>query len=348
MAPDKDFHAAISIVTWNGEEYIGGLLESLKNQTFKDFHVIIVDNASKDRTLEIVQEYDNITCIKNSANTGFSRAYNKGIELAMKFWQDKGLDDRFIFICNQDVILAEDCLEKILLAMCQEPRIGSAGPRLLRLENEKPDDSINMTKTDIIDSLGLEFFKSRKMIDRLSGMAYGGPVETQEVFGVSGAFICFRASALLAVRWGREYFDEDFFAYKEDADIAWRLRNLDWRSIIVPAAAAYHHRGVRGNTNLSLWGKLKIQKRKPRIIKFLSLRNHLWMICKNDFAVNHLLDWPFIFFAELAKFFYYFTLDTKCIHAYFSALWGLPKMLSKRAYLKNAKIRPNEIREWFR
>lgn len=345
---NKDCHVTISIVTWNSEEYIGGLLESLKNQTFKDYHVIIVDNASKDKTMEIAQGYDNITCIKNSANLGFSRAHNKGIELAMKFWQDKSLNDRFIFVCNPDIILAEDCLEKILLAMCREPDIGLAGPRLLRLENEEPDNLINTIKTDTVDSLGLEFFKSRKVIDRFSGMEYGGSLETQEVFGVTGALMCFRANALSAVRWGREYFDEDFFAYKEDADIAWRLKNLDWRSIIVPSAVAYHHRGIKGNLDLSLWEKLKSQKCKPQIIKFLSLRNHLWMMCKNDFFVNHLLDWPFIFSAELVKFFYYLVLDTKSIRAYFSALRGLPKMLSKRAYLKNAKVHPHEIREWFR
>lgn len=344
----KDFHAAISVVTWNSEEYIGGLLESLKNQTFKGFHVIIVDNASKDKTLEIIQQYDNITCIRNSANPGFSRAHNKGIELAMKFWQDKDMNDRFVFVCNPDIVLAEDCLEKVLLAMCREPDIGLAGPRLLRLENEEPDSLINMKKTDLVDSLGLEIFKSRGVVDRFSGIKYAGTLETQEVFGVSGAFACFRAGALLAVKWGREYFDEDFFAYKEDADIAWRLKNLDWRSIIVPSAIAFHHRGVKGNLNLSFWEKIKRQRSKPQIIRFLSLRNHLWMICKNDFFVNHLLDWPFIFFTELGKFFYYLILDTKSVQAYFSALRGLPKILSKRAYLKNAKIHPHEIREWFK
>lgn len=345
---EKDFHVVFSIVTWNSEEDIGGLLESLKEQTFKDFNIIIVDNGSKDKTLKIAQRYDNIVCIKNSANLGFSRAHNKGIELAMKPWQEKDLNDRFIFICNPGMVLAEDCLERILLGMCQEPDIGLAGPCLFRLENEEPENSINTIKTDTVDSLGLEFFKSRKVIDRFSGTEYNGPRETQEVFGVSGALMCFRASALSAVRWGREYFDEDFFAYKEDVDIAWRLKNLDWRSIVVPSAVAYHRRGIREKLNLSLWEKLKRQRHKPQIIKFLLLRNHLWMICKNDFFVNHLLDWPFIFFTELGKFFYYLTLDTKSVRAYFSVLRGLPKMLSKRAYLKNAKIHPHEIREWFR
>lgn len=348
MPSDKDFHVAVSIVTWNGEEYIGGLLESLKKQTFKDFHIIIVDNASKDKTLEIMRGYDNVACIKNSANLGFSRGYNKGIDLAMKFWQDKDLNDRFIFVCNQDIVLAEDCLEKIILSICQKPRIGSAGPRLLRLENEEPDNLINTTKTGIVDSLGLEFLKSRRAIDKFSGMEYDGPLEAEEVFGVSGALVCFRAAALSAVKWGKEYFDEDFFAYKEDVDIAWRLRNLDWSNIIVPSAVAYHHRGVKGNLNLSILGRLKSQKQKPQIIKFLSLRNHLWMIYKNDFFINHLLDWPFIFSAEFVKFFYYLMLDTKSVRAYFSALRGLPKILSKRAYLKNAKAQPGEIRKWFK
>jgi GT2 family glycosyltransferase len=202
--------------------------------------------------------------------------------------------------------------------------------------------------TDIVDTMGLELLKSRNVIDKFSGEKYEGPLDAQEVFGVSGALMCLRASALESVRWNKEYFDEDFFAYKEDVDLSWRLRNMDWRIIIVPQAAAYHLRSARGDINLSFWKKILSQRKKSEKIKFWSARNHLWAIVKNDFCINHLLDWPFIFFSEFGKFIYYLVLDTKTVRAYFSAFYGLPKMLAKRAYLKNAKIRPEEIRQWIK
>lgn len=348
MAEQRDFHVTVNVVTWNSEEYLADFFESLKKQTFKDFEIIVVDNASKDKSLQVAQQYGNVTVIRNSVNLGFSRAHNKGIEMAMKFWEGKDLRDRFVFVCNPDMILAESCLEETLKAICREEDIGLAGPRLLRMETEERDNMREKKMTDIVDSMGLELLKSRNAVYKFSENSYEGPLETQEVFGVSGALMCFRASALESVRWNKEYFDEDFFAYKEDIDISWRLKNMDWRAIVVPQAIAYHHRSARGDWNLPFWKKILNQKQKPEKIKFWSVRNHLWTMWKNDFSVNHLLDWPFIFFSEFGKFMYCLVLDTKIVQAYFSALRGLPKILAKRAYLKNAKIQPSEMRQWIK
>lgn len=348
MEAKKNIHVAVNVVTWDSEEYLKDFFESLKKQTFKDFEIIVVDNASKDESLQIAQQYNNVTIIRNSVNLGFSRAHNKGIEMAMKFWEGEDLRERFIFICNPDMILDENCLEEMLKNICREDDIGLAGPRLLRMEIEEMDNMREKKMTNIVDSMGLELLKSRNLVDKFSGAKYEGPLEVQEVFGVSGALMCFRASALESVRWGKEYFDEDFFAYKEDADISWRLKNMDWRTIIVPHAVAYHHRSVRGDFNLSFWKKILSQRQKSEKIKFWSARNHLWMICKNDFFINHLLDWPFIFFSEFGKFMYCLVLDTKVVRAYFSALYGLPKIFAKRAYLKKAKIQPGEMRQWIK
>lgn len=346
MEPRKNLHVMVNIVTWNSEKYLGDFLESIKNQTFKDFGVIIVDNGSRDGTLNIAQTYPEATIIKNSVNLGFGRAHNKGIEMAMKFWEGGDLRDKFIFICNPDMILAPDCLEKMLLSVCRGGDIGLAGPKLLRLESIVADNICENIKTDIIDSMGLALYKSRRVADRLSGGKDESLAEAEEVFGISGALMCFRAEALESIALNKEYFDEDFFAYKEDVDICWRLRNLDWRIIIAPSAVAYHHRSARGNERLSIFGRILNQRRKPEKIKFWSVRNHLWTIFKNDFSVNLFIDLPFIFISELGKFLYYLILDTKIVRAYFSMLAGLPKMLQKRKYLKKTKIKPSEIREW--
>lgn len=348
MEPLKNFYVTVNIVTWNSEIYISKLLESLKNQTFRDFHIIIIDNGSKDRTLEIAQTYENVTLIRNNANLGFARAHNKGIEMALKFFEGRNLRNRFIFVCNPDIVWAEDCMERMLLHLYREGDIALAGPRLLRLLIEERDNLIDYKKTNIIDSMGLNIFKSRKVTDSFEGAVYAGASGVQETFGVSGALMCFRADALEAARWDKEYFDEDFFAYKEDADICWRLKNLDKRIVIIPEAFAYHHRNIKGDARLTIWNRLKNYRNKPASVRFLSVRNHLWLIFKNDFASNHIIDFPFIFFEELGKFFYCLFFDNGNLRAYFSALTGLPKILQKRGYLKAAKIKPAEIREWIK
>lgn len=341
-----DFHVAISIVTWNSKKYLGNFLRSLDGQTFKDFQIILVDNASSDGTLDAIKDRGDVIVIKNSANLGFSRAHNKGIEMAMKCWEGKDLNERFIFIANPDVELEPDCLEKLLLSICRDKNLGAIAPKLLRLIEEQKDGLSAFNRTDIVDSLGIDIYKSRKIVDRASGEKdkSGQSAELADVFGLSGAFMCVRAEALIDIKSGKEYFDEDFFAYKEDADLAWRLRNMGWRLAVDYSTRVFHARGAKSAGKEGFWHELKNQKSKPKLIKFWSARNHFWIILKNDYWRNILADLPFFLSREAAKFFYCLLFDRSYIGAYGSALTGIPKMLSKRRYLKNAKTTPSDIR----
>lgn len=348
MTDDRNFHATVNIVTWNSEKYIKDLLESLKAQTFRGFRIIIVDNASTDGTLDIARAYENVALIKNSGNIGFARAHNKGIEMAMKFWEKKNLNERFAIICNPDIVLKENCLEELLKDIWRDKNAGLAGPKLLRIHEEEKNNFLESAKTDIIDSLGLKIAKSGRVIDIAAGRKDGGAPPERNIFGASGALMCVRAEALREIKCGGEYFDENFFAYKEDVDLCWRMRNLGWSIILSPAAIAYHHRRVGGNVKKSFWQKLSYERRKPKIIKFLSVRNHLWLMAKNNFYINFLLYSPFIFFEECAKFLYCLFFNFSALRAYFAAIGGLPKMLKKRRYLKNAKVGPADIRKWMK
>ncbi|MFC1612501.1 glycosyltransferase family 2 protein [Patescibacteria group bacterium] len=345
---ERNYHATINIVTWNSEEYIEDLLKSLEAQNFLGFHVIVIDNGSTDKTLSIVQKFPRVTIIKNSSNLGFSRAHNKGIDMALKFWENKELSDRFIFITNPDIVFKDDCVKKLLSSFYNRKDVAVMGPKLLRLYEEEIDNLPYKSKSNIVDSYGLRMYRSRKTVDRFSGEEDKHIFKTEEVFGVSGALMCIRASALKDIKQAHEYFDEDFFAYKEDVDFCWRIRNMGWEIAIEPSAVAYHYRKVRGKEKMSLWQRHKNQKHQSKIIKFLSIRNNLWTIWKNDFLSNQLLHRPFIFFEEFGKFIYTLFLDTKNVRAYFSALFGLRKMLQKRKYLQNAKATAGEIRRWFK
>ncbi len=77
-------------------------------------------------------------------------------------------------------------------------------------------------------------------------MDNGQYAEAERVFGLSGALVMYRATALQAVRFEDEFFDHDFFAYKEDVDLAWRLQHLGWDAWYEPRAIAHHYRGMYG------------------------------------------------------------------------------------------------------
>src|SRR3989338_8783522 len=83
----------------------------------------------------------------------------------------------------------------------------------------------------------------------------------------------------------REYFDEDFFCYKEDVDLAWRLGNLGWQFLYTPQAIAYHHRGI---------GKEKPHGERPTLINYWSYRNHFYTLLKNETWSSFLLHAPLI------------------------------------------------------
>ena len=115
--------------------------------------------------------------------------------------------------------------------------VGSASGRLLR------GDGAALTPNGRLDSAGIYFTAAGRHFDRGAGeLASGRYGSEEEVFGASGAAGFYRRAALEAARISTGCFDADFFLYREDADLAWRLRKLGWRALYVPSAVAHHRR----------------------------------------------------------------------------------------------------------
>jgi GT2 family glycosyltransferase len=219
-------YIAINIVTWNSLPYLRFCLESIKQQTLKNFSILIIDNASTDGTLEFLEkQYPEITVIKNTANLGFARAHNQGIHhLTLPSpYQGEGGGEVYLLILNPDVILTPDYLEKIATLMEQEPEAAGITGRLLRytfdeksqIPNPKsqinPNDQNSNSQitnnslsiihySDIIDSDGLEILKTRKVRERNAGKSTLNyklkATSYDEVFGISGACALYRLPAL--------------------------------------------------------------------------------------------------------------------------------------------------------
>lgn len=341
-------HVAITIVTWNSMKYLPEALASIAWQTYKNRTLLIIDNASTDGVVEFVREhYPEAMILRNTQNLGFARAHNQGIAYAKAHLQPED-GELFLMVTNPDVVLEPDYLAVIMDQMVRRTEVGSAAGKLLKLyPGAAGGDSV---RSDVIDSTGLRVFKSRCVVERGAGekddaARYG---RAEEVFGVSGALALYRLRALEDVADDGQYFDEDYFAYKEDVDLAWRLRLRGWAALFMPRAVAYHHRTAAGAEKASLGELLAGRKRRSKAVNFFSCRNHLLTLAKNDHVANALLDAPRIAWYEAGRFAYLLALEPSTLRGYFSYLRHLPRALAKRRRaMRRARVSAAEMRKWF-
>jgi GT2 family glycosyltransferase len=340
---------SIHIVTWNSARYLPGLFDSLDRQTSHDFTVTIVDNASSDGTPDRVVEHPDIVLLKNYRNQGFSRAHNQAIALALSRWESQDLDRRYVLVGSPDMEFDPDCIKELIHFMDDHSDVAVCGPKLLRaiVTAEGMDGRMEVERTNILDAMGIAITKARRATDRGAGEDDKGQYDNDtRVFGLSGACFMIRASALQKAKVADEWFDGDFFAYKEDVDLAWRLRLMGMEARVVPFAKAWHHRRSpsHGGGWLTAWFG---RRAKSPYINLYSSRNHAWLLIKNDSPVNLLMHLPWWLPYELAKFIAGFISPTQ-LKGEWASLMGMPAMFKKRKELKSrVTVSPEEIRKWF-
>jgi GT2 family glycosyltransferase len=291
---------SINLVTYNAEKYIKLCLDSVFKQNFQDFQIIIMDNHSSDKTVSIIEKdflpkYKNIKLIKNSENLGFAIAHNIGISNS---------NSEYILLLNQDIILEKNYISYIIDFLEKNKDYSSCCGRLLKL---KFDEKNNIIKTNVIDSLGLKHnfgFKFKNIAEgELNSEKYDNDFD---IWGASGALPIYKRSSIYKISDLKknyyEVFDEAFFMYKEDIDLAFRLKNEGFKSKYISSSIAYHERGLKNKNGL-----LKIKdKKNNNFLNYLSYRNHLLMIYKNLNFKSFIAHFPFIFYEELKKFLFYF------------------------------------------
>lgn len=352
---------AVNIVAWNSLRYLPALFASLGAQTFQDFSVTVVDNASTDGVLDWLRaEYPQVATLRNTRNLGFARGHNQAIALSRARWSrqvDKptdrsvGLSDarRYVLVTNPDLVLAPDFLERLVVTADSHPEVGSFGGKLLRIVAERAGDVlVEPRKTTTIDSTGLKIARSRRVVERGAGEEDTGQYADGPVFGISGALALYRMTALDDIKFDDEYFDDVFFAYKEDVDLAWRMQLRGWGSWYEPRALAYHYRAAVGSERRTPWTALRERRRKSSFVNFLSTRNHLLLLFKNDDIANRLRHLPWILIYEFGRLILVLFTEPGTLKAYFAALRLFPRMRSKRSFAFSIrKTSPHDLRKWF-
>lgn len=327
---------AINIVTHNSGSMIDACLEAVYRQTYRDFCVTVIDNASEDDTLERLSRWQRPgLCVHcNEHNEYFSVPHNRAIRCS---------DAEIVLTLNHDVMMLPNYLAEIVPIFQTSPQIGSVNGKLLLLEpgalraevlDHEPSSSA------LIDGAGLTMFPSRRPFLRgnrqLSRLHC---LEPQYIFGVDAACGAYRRSMLEDVAVEGEYFDQDFVMYREDVDLAWRSQLFGWDSYYLPSAVGYHIRRFQlGRGRRSI----------PVVLKRHSVKNGWLMLVKNDDTLSILRNAPHVLPYQLKILGGLLTIEPSSIPAIPSAFGLLPVMLRKRAWIQSRRRRSRrDMHPWF-
>lgn len=268
---ESPLSVAVVIVTWNSAEVLGACLDSVAATTPPPTQLVVVDNASADESRAVVAEFANshpalITkLLANQTNRGFAPAANQGIAAS---------STPFVALVNPDLRLEPSTLAALVRSLEDgPPEVAVAGAKLLRASGDE------LSATDVIDSAGIVMTRDGRHFDRGAGEVDHGQFDREEdVFGITGALAVFRRTAIEHARVDGQVFDEDFFAYREDADLAWRLRGFGYRARYVPTAVAYHRRSVTPQRRRSLSAIVNRHSVKNRFLLRIHHADRDWLV----------------------------------------------------------------------
>ncbi|MDQ6803062.1 MAG: glycosyltransferase family 2 protein [Acidobacteriota bacterium] len=313
----------VVLITWNSAPYLRRCLEGIAQQTLPDVELIHVDNASVDDSVaRVVEVFPRSRQIKNPENRGFAAAANQAIRIA---------SGDYVALCNPDAYLTPEYLPRIVDAFERAgENFGAATGKLMRAKG------YDLEPTEEIDSMGIRMTRSGRHFD-ITG--HRPPATGNEVFGVSGAAGVYRKSFIINSTINNEFFDEDFFAYREDADVAWRGRLFGWRAMVVPDAIAYHVRSVTPERRRSLSPEINMH----------SVKNRFLLRLKNEGAYLAIRNAPFELARDLVVIGAALTIERSSFPA-LRWLWrNRRRILAKRREIqKRRRVSDRQLAEWFR
>ena len=318
---------SVIVVNWNRRDLLRACLKSLATQTETEFEVIVIDNGSVDGSPEIVEhEYSYVRLIRNRENRGFCAANNQGIQASRA---------EFIALLNNDAEAAPGWLGALLGAFKDRSDFGMAASKILVWEDPGR-----------IDKAGHLMYPDGQNRGRGSGEPDRGQYDrVEETLWPDGCAAMYRREMLAAIGG----FDEDLFAYADDAELGLRARIAGWRCAYVPSAVVRHHRGA--TLGLGSGRRLElIERNRVLLAAKLFPWSLLWMNAPYYLARIATGVWEAargrgetsLYPGARGKW----TMAAALIRGDCQALLLLPRMLRKRRQIDRIrKLSPRQVRE---
>ena len=267
------------VVTWDSAADIDRCLRSLDAVEHDAFDIVVLDNASRDDTVDRVEALrasgrrHALSLVRLPHNHGFCGAVNIGIRASTA---------DAVLLVNPDATIGPDALGHLLRVLDAHPDCGSVQPKVLRLRPPDPAAGPAAGGAAVIDTTGHVLTRPRLLLNRGAGEPDDGRFDVAgEVFGASGALALHRRAMLEDVARGvgerREYLTEDLVAYFDDVDLDLRARQRGWTARYEPLAVGHHARAGAS-------------RRRRRRVRVLNLANHPLVIVGNEGARSLLRD----------------------------------------------------------
>ena len=299
---------AVIIVNWNSWALLSRCLEALAVQTYRDFSITIIDNASSDEMpSQLLETYPLANLVRNSTNMGFAAGNNFALRKLPG-------EIEWVASINPDAIPEPNWLEALLDAAESNPEFDVFGSKL-----------VNAVDSTLLDGTGDAYHISGRVWRTAHGVPVSALGECEcEIFCPCAAAALYRRRALLEVGG----FDEDFFCYVEDVDLGFRLRLAGYRCLYVPQSVALH---VGSGTTGGQHSDFSV---------YHGHRNMVWMFFKDMPGMLFWLLLPLHVALNLVSI-VWFTLRGQglvILRAKRDALFGLPTMWRKRQQIQKARV----------
>jgi GT2 family glycosyltransferase len=317
---------SVTLVTYNSGRFIRRCLESVLEQRYPHTEIIVVDNASTDGTADILDQFaDRCRIHYNPKNIGFAAAQNQAIALSGGEW---------ILTLNPDVLLMQTFVEELVLAAGIHPRIGTVCGKLLSISA-----TFDLPDEQLVDSTGIYFTPMLRHLDRGSQEPDKGHyLNFEYVFGATAAAALYRREMIDDISIHGEFFDSDFFVYREDADVAWRAQLMAWRCLYTPLACGYHVRSVLPG----------IRRALPPEINMHSVKNRFLMRIKNITPGLYRRNWLSITGRDLVVMAACLLREHSSLKAFGFVLRNWKRTQAKRQeIMKRRRVRDEDLASWF-
>ncbi|MBQ9025739.1 MAG: glycosyltransferase family 2 protein [Methanobrevibacter sp.] len=301
----------VSVVTpnYNGVKFLKKYFDSLNRDSECIGEVIIVDNGSDDSSLDYIQNNSfnfPVVIIKNSENLGFAKAVNQGILKARH---------EYIFSLNNDTEIKEGSI-KAMLDLINDEDVFSVQAKMLKADNKS-----------LIDDAGDQYNLlawTKKTGENQNSNKYS---EVFEIFSSCAGAALYKKSVLNELG----LFDEKYFAYMEDVDLAVRSQINGYKNLLCPEAIVYH---IGSATSGSRHNDFKVK---------IAARNNVWTVYKNLPIPLKILNFIFLFFGFAIKYIFFLKKGFGSVY-----LSGIKEGLSSRSQLQKVNFKKSNLKNYFR